>query len=316
MVGRIRDLAGATPEGDDMRVKAFGSGMLAMLLGAVVSATAAGDGLIAADGFGNGPLADLDGSTGGVGWAGPWIDVMGDVVTGVVSEGLDYPDLATTPGAALTGLGGSSYPITRYARSFGALPPNTSQIYVSFLMRDDAGQGIWGGLLFGTYPFAMWVGSPPGTYSFGLMMSQGLGDISNATLVQGETNLVVVKISKNTPGSGITYRLYLNPAIGAAEPSFPLAQFALGPVNALPTSLAIDNGGGFTTDEIRVGTTWASVLPADACPYDLNDDGAIDAADLALVLGGWGTGAPDLTGDGIVNAADIAQLLGAWGGCP
>lgn len=45
---------------------------------------------------------------------------------------------------------------------------------------------------------------------------------------------------------------------------------------------------------------------------DLNGDGAVNAADLALLLGDWGGSAMDLTGDGTVNAADLGVLLGAW----
>ena len=47
---------------------------------------------------------------------------------------------------------------------------------------------------------------------------------------------------------------------------------------------------------------------------DLNGDGSVDAADLAILLGAWGgTGAADLNNDGTVDAADLAILLGAWG---
>ena len=46
---------------------------------------------------------------------------------------------------------------------------------------------------------------------------------------------------------------------------------------------------------------------------DLNDDGTVDAADLAILLGAWGTSGPgDLDGSGGVDAADLALLLGAW----
>lgn len=50
-------------------------------------------------------------------------------------------------------------------------------------------------------------------------------------------------------------------------------------------------------------------------PADLDGDGAVGSADLALLLGAWGacTGcAADLDGDGIVGSADLATLLGAW----
>jgi hypothetical protein len=48
---------------------------------------------------------------------------------------------------------------------------------------------------------------------------------------------------------------------------------------------------------------------------DLNGDGKVDAADLAILLGQWGgAGSADLNGSGAVDAADLAVLLGAWTG--
>jgi len=47
---------------------------------------------------------------------------------------------------------------------------------------------------------------------------------------------------------------------------------------------------------------------------DLNCDGAVNGADLAILLGAWGTAGPgDVNGDGTVNGADLAVVLGAWG---
>ncbi len=53
-------------------------------------------------------------------------------------------------------------------------------------------------------------------------------------------------------------------------------------------------------------------------PGDLNHDGRVDGADLALLLGAWGSStggpcSPDLNGDGQVDGADLAILLGHWG---
>lgn len=49
-------------------------------------------------------------------------------------------------------------------------------------------------------------------------------------------------------------------------------------------------------------------------PGDLDGDGAVGPADLALLLGAWGSGPhpADLDGDGAVGAADLAILLGGW----
>ncbi len=47
---------------------------------------------------------------------------------------------------------------------------------------------------------------------------------------------------------------------------------------------------------------------------DLDCNGAVDASDLAVLLGAWGTAncAADLDGNGVVNASDLAILLGLW----
>lgn len=48
---------------------------------------------------------------------------------------------------------------------------------------------------------------------------------------------------------------------------------------------------------------------------DLNGDGVVGAADIAIMLGAWGTPnqACDLSSDGSVGADDLAILLGMWG---
>ena len=55
-----------------------------------------------------------------------------------------------------------------------------------------------------------------------------------------------------------------------------------------------------------------------SCPADFNNDGEIDAFDLAILLGAWGPnpGHPaDLDDNGDVGAFDLAILLGNWGPC-
>jgi hypothetical protein len=48
-------------------------------------------------------------------------------------------------------------------------------------------------------------------------------------------------------------------------------------------------------------------------PGDANADGRIDAADLSLVLGGWGqAGAGDINGDGTTDAQDLSMVLANW----
>ncbi len=62
-----------------------------------------------------------------------------------------------------------------------------------------------------------------------------------------------------------------------------------------------------------------NVDPAAEPSPDLDNDGDVDAADLAILLGNWGPCADcgncpaDLNGDCVVDAADLAILLGNWG---
>ncbi len=57
------------------------------------------------------------------------------------------------------------------------------------------------------------------------------------------------------------------------------------------------------------------------CDGDFDLDGAVGAADLAVLLGSWGPCADpddcpaDLDGDGAVGPFDLALLLGSWGPC-
>lgn len=59
----------------------------------------------------------------------------------------------------------------------------------------------------------------------------------------------------------------------------------------------------------------------EVCDGDINDDGSVEAADLALLLSVWGAPgggklpAADIDGDGEVGAADLSLLLANWGAC-
>ena len=61
----------------------------------------------------------------------------------------------------------------------------------------------------------------------------------------------------------------------------------------------------------------SSLFTPPVCVADLNGDHTVDAADIANLLGAWGTAnsAADLNGDGIVGSPDVAVLLNAWGVC-
>ncbi|MEE8156214.1 MAG: right-handed parallel beta-helix repeat-containing protein [Phycisphaerales bacterium] len=55
------------------------------------------------------------------------------------------------------------------------------------------------------------------------------------------------------------------------------------------------------------------------CPWDLEDSGGVGAADLLILLAGWGPNPDhraDFNNDGMVGASDLLALLANWGECP
>jgi hypothetical protein len=76
--------------------------------------------------------------------------------------------------------------------------------------------------------------------------------------------------------------------------------------------------GAFANGTTGTGTltvTQTGTCPP-ACPADLDGDGSVGAADLAILLGQWGgPGTADFNASGTVDAADLATLLGEWGPC-
>ena len=59
---------------------------------------------------------------------------------------------------------------------------------------------------------------------------------------------------------------------------------------------------------------------AGACAQDLNGDGTVNGADLAILFNAWGAcggvACPaDLDGDGEVEGDDLGMLLSNWGDC-
>lgn len=91
---------------------------------------------------------------------------------------------------------------------------------------------------------------------------------------------------------------------------------SLGPVvhvGALGTEM-LDFDGNFAINQADVMAFRSSYLAAGLKWSDLNGDVLIDAADLAILLGSWGSSdcLRDLDGDGVVGAADLSILLGDW----
>ena len=94
--------------------------------------------------------------------------------------------------------------------------------------------------------------------------------------------------------------------------SFSQAQEVIAKV--LPSFSALPSQPDIDDFEIRV-------VVCEFTPGDLDQDGEVDAFDLAILLGAWGPCPPppaecpaDLNDDGQVGATDLAILLGNWTG--
>jgi hypothetical protein len=209
------------------------------------------------DGFGNGPLPTLDGSTGGAGWLSPWLDLGSSVSTTVGGDGLSYPGLRALPGAAITEAGGS-YDAAMFDRQPTPIAPGP--LYISMLLRPDAGFGLYAGLQFGVYPHHVIVGVPMGLYSYGFQLGRYLQFDSGVPIVEGTTALVVLEIT--TSGAATVYKLYVNPNLDQGKPARADAEAAYAGFPSIPSRFLLMNDGGCTTDELRVATTWADAVPA------------------------------------------------------
>ncbi|MBX3355522.1 MAG: VCBS repeat-containing protein [Phycisphaeraceae bacterium] len=109
---------------------------------------------------------------------------------------------------------------------------------------------------------------------------------------------------------------YLDGGHGYGGSSEELIHFGLG--NALVVDeLVIEFQPGYTKTLFNVPTNQRLVVTPPNIA-DLDGDGVVGGADLALLLGSWGpvTDKParlcDLNNDGVVNGADLAILLGEW----
>jgi hypothetical protein len=80
-----------------------------------------------------------------------------------------------------------------------------------------------------------------------------------------------------------------------------------------------DGDGDGVPDGLEARGILVVVDPSAACTSvraDLDGDGRVDSADIAIVLAAWGTDLPlpDINGDGIVNNIDLGEVLAAWTG--
>jgi hypothetical protein len=214
--------------------------------------------LLAYDGFDYPAGQDLAGQSGGFGWDSIWGN-NGGAFTVVSSPGLSYPGLGSLGNAAATapnqgataGDSVTTYPRVASSNIYG-IPGST--VYYSFLLQPDADFGNYGGINIGG-----------GELFIGRSGNQSTYGIEDATTVapgsvpvrQGVPALLVLRADFGLTGTD-TFRLYSDPTLPGLEPALDDATLTL---NSTTQSnlLYLNNIGGYTTDELRIGTTYADV---------------------------------------------------------
>ena len=124
--------------------------------------------------------------------------------------------------------------------------------------------------------------------------TNGLNDLFRRDMLTGQTTLVSIGFD-GSPADGAT-----------AHTSAQSQDGTVVVFGSVATNLVASDTNGF-------GDIFARFYPL-PLPGDLNGDGAVNGADLGLVLGSWGGTGGDLNGDGTTDGADLGIVLGGWTG--
>ncbi len=123
--------------------------------------------------------------------------------------------------------------------------------------------------------------------------------------VKGSSASLAVSASSNDP-------------IGPLPPLPPLENQPVALPTVIPTggtaSLLFSGTFGESTGTTSLNLSLAASGSQQTDPADVNGDGSVDGADLAIVLSAWGSDLPtaDVNQDGNVDGVDLAVVLSAW----
>lgn len=228
--------------------------LLALCLGTCGLMPAA---LLQYEGFDYTAGSSINGQNGGSGWSGAW-GTPGGLDATVAGATLNFGGLPVSGGALATA--GSQPPgqgssVATWVRSTNAaIGANGTTTYFSFLLRPDTGFGFYGGLNLGP----AFVGLSGNQAFYGLEGPGNDVSLSSVGVSAGQAVFFVLRVDFQAGND--TLSLFLNPVPGQPEPgvaSVVKTNLDLGTFS----SLTVNNYGGFMTDEIRIGTDFASVAP-------------------------------------------------------
>ncbi len=244
--------------------------------GLLAGAPAARTQVIAYEPF-NYPAGSLANQTGGgsSGFAGPW-DAAANNVTG---PGLSF----TKGGSPLTAAGNKATTAGGDVSNFRTLsgPVNSGTVFIGLLAGLDSGTGGTGYAGVSTFSGAtetLFIGQPFNNGNWGL--DQATGFQPTTTPVDATTHFFVAQIDYGAGANGNDrVRFYIDPTPGLAAPDVAAANDVSTTRSAAFDQIRIaagSNASPVNFDELRVGTTFASVAPS---PVP-------EPASLALTAGG------------------------------
>ena len=206
-------------------------------------------------------------ANGGTGFDGPWVQGGFNAFASGYTQNertLCYKNLQSSGGSvsgeAFSAINGA---IRSLKQSLGA---NNTTVYLSFLIQpqDTLNSGIFDGFfgltLNGSLGNDLFIGKPGGGYveEYVIETRGGFGQFSSGIpTVVGTTALLVVKaqfLSRND-----IFTLYTNPKPGRPEPASGVVKSDLD--LGVVSHIGIYSTGAFIVDEIRIGTTYADVVP-------------------------------------------------------
>lgn len=200
-------------------------------------------------------------ASGGTGFAAAW---TGSGYT-TRAKSLCYTKLQASEGGSVAGgVAGESFASFASAERNLAQPlgANGSTRYISFLIQPLS--DLDGFSFFGLSLNSLFVGKPGAGAVDQYVIEDGGGanQVNSGTpVVVGRTALLVVKLQFNSgPGPDVV-TLYVNPTPGRPEPSSNAVKenLDLGTVSGI---FIISLGASSAIDEIRIGTTYADVVPS------------------------------------------------------
>lgn len=111
--------------------------------------------------------------------------------------------------------------------------------------------------------------------------------------------------------------------VGTPDQDFLLACWGAVSAGSFCAVADLDVSGAIDGADLgQLVASWGA-CPSPSCPWDLNEDDQVDTVDQDMLLACWGPvkagsvcAGADFDDSGAIGGADLAIVLGQWGSCP